>query len=322
MLATGCAEADDEGPAGCTAGLPEHPNSVTGNAVGHDHARIALSPDGQLLAGGGRHRPDLLVWDTATGRVVHRFDVGTVVRPVWLGPATLCWATDQAVVIADLDSGDVRHLATAARAGGDAARPQMSALVSDVAGDRVAFIAGDGFVGVAEVTGCDVVGTHRVPGARSVGLTAQGVVVESPEVLVVLEPDSGEELRSFGEGSAHGPMVWSPDGTVLAIEAVAGWSAEARVLDASSGDLLAAQPGALVGRPVAFSADGALLAGIADDGSVRVWHRASAGVAGVEPLQQVSDVALSPDLLVVWGPDSLDAWNWTDATVTRTFTQD
>lgn len=322
MLAAGCSGVPgEEQDSACVDGLPAHPNSVTGNAYGHEHARIALSPDGALLAGGGRHRPDLVVWDTATGEQVHTFEVGTVVRPVWLGASSLCWATDEAVIVADLAEGTTRHFRVGGTGeGGDVARPQISSLSAGPDGARVALVAADGVVVVADTAECSATEPRRFPGARAVGMTTTEVVVETDGEILAFDPASGDRDAAYGDASSFAPMVWAPDASVLAVQASAGFADESRIVSAATGKQVATAAGDLVGVPQAFSVDAARLVGVHEDGTVRVWEFATSVVATVEVGQIVADVAAADRVVYVWGPDSLDAVDVDDSRVIRTFT--
>jgi hypothetical protein len=140
--------------------------------------------------------------------------------------------------------------------------------------------------GVPRARGMQVVATALSPDGASVaaGWPGPGDRGTDPE-LVILDAATGEvRMRRKGPGARYGALglAWSPDGRMLA---VGGWDHAIRLLDARTGEELAAMRGhGGWSRALAFSPDGALLASGSEDHTVRVWTwrsaRSSCGCRG------------------------------------------
>jgi WD40 repeat protein len=281
----------------------------------------ALSPDGSLVATGGRD--DLAaLWDARDGRALHTFagHIGDVLSVTFSpdGNHLATTSSDVTIRLWDLRTLDLQYTLA-----GHTTAVTSAAFSPD--GTRLATAGTDRTVRIWRTTDSGVEAvllghTEAVNGAR---FSPDGTTVLSAGVdgnarlwdpvgeppLEVLGKHDG---RAFGVAfSADGKRVVSAgaDGTVRV------WAVAKRV---EAARLIAGVPQ----NDAAFSNDGRYVAGAGNDGVARVWPAGGGGATSLrgsgKPLRSV---AFSPDsrLLAAGGDDAtVTVWRW--GTATKLFT--
>jgi WD40 repeat protein/DNA-binding SARP family transcriptional activator len=274
-------------------------------------ANVAWSPDGRLLAtggtAGGTEQHDAILWDAATGKVVHRLSghTGDV--------SSVAFSPDGSRLVTSAD--DARAIIWSTRTG------QRLQTVPGLEGYAGASFSPDGrlvaiggwaapLIRIADARTGDRVRTIRDERAEfliSPSFSPDGtrVTAGSGEDLLVYDVATGRRVLTIPHAGAEGGVVYSPDGRRLATSCC---NASPTIKDARTGDKLLTldgHAGEVIG--VAWSADGTLLATGGTDGTARVWDARSgrqlmvlSGHAG-----GVEIVSFSPDgtRLVTGGND-------------------
>lgn len=234
-----------------------------------DVVALAFSPDGRRLAtagsvaavGGPHGLPGgiVIVWDAATGRVVHKSDkLSTAAGSVAWGPDGKRFAagTNGAggelpeageVWVWEAGTGKVQHTYPV--------KPRVEPGEWASAGD-VAF-SPDGRRIAAPVTA----GSRGAPAGLLIDDTGASVRVWDLATGQAVQPVKGLK-------ASVGRVAFSPDGQLLA---TAGGDRVVRVWSAATGKEVAALPAGGRVAVVVFSPDGQRLAAGGADGSVRIW---------------------------------------------------
>lgn len=303
---------------GCAPGLPG--GDLNSGPFSGDES-LRLSPDATLLAvarapGGG----GLVVHDVATGAIAHRFEVHSSSSPAWLAERVLCWSTEESVVVADLDSGDVHHFrlhphSTDADDGSDAERIHLplGKLVASPDGRRIAFTDSRDLL-VADPHACSILANHPGTVPDGMGLTDEELILRMRGDVVALDPVGGGETRAFPTAANAGAFKWAAGGTTFMRGfVVTGGVYEVEVVDVATGEVLATAHEDRIGQPRLLSRDGSSLVGTprdSEDNRVIVWDHASDTVVEVDVQQGPWNFELDPSgTLYVSGADGLAAWD-------------
>jgi WD40 repeat protein len=263
---------------------------------------LTFSPDGRSLA--GRDRSGVSVWDVATGARLHHWTRQGLVDKVAFSPEGewLAWCIPQA------DRLEVRALGSDLEAMEDGqtfafGRDRSHLLVHDAAGrlvDHEPAVGWDWLEPEKRVLGLTPrplrvpfpVRLHDLavsPDGRMLAAAGDGAG------LLFWDVDSGQPLSRAQVGVCVGPVVWSPDGTAVAVGVAAGhWKA---IL----WDVPVGQRRGVIGDnamlfDLAFTPDGGWLVSC-EDGRMRAWEVH----AGLERrcvslfADRVRSLALSPD---------------------------
>ena len=231
---------------------------------------MAFSPNGTLLAtagsvaavGGPHGLPGgiVIVWDVTTGKLVHRSDTLSTAA------SAVAWSADGKRFAAGTngaggelpEAGEVRVWDAETGKSHHSFKVKAEVMPGEWASAGDVTISPDGKRVAAPVT------------AGSRGAPA-GLLIEATGASVrVWDLESGKSTQPVkGLTASVGRVLFSPDGKRLAIE---GADKMVRILDAESGEELAALSCPDRVAAVAFSPDGSLLAAGCGDGSVRIWN--------------------------------------------------
>jgi WD40 repeat protein len=276
---------------------------------------VAFSPDGKLLASGGRipgltpegwhGRANVKVWDVATGQEVYTvWGPNSAVGPVYdvaFSPDGRYLASgSHQIILCDARTGkEVRTLDGAGSslsfspdgrflAGVDG----QSLTVWEVDAGRKCFAVTPNLNAATNRNNWKLISVAYSPDGRRLvtsGMTAQGDVR-------VWDATTGAELFTLrGLKEWADGVAWSPDGGRIAVGA---WDRTVKVFDAGSGlELfeLRGHTGPVQG--VAFNSDGSMLASGGGEGTVRLWDatRGQGALTLSEGNHRIDGLALSPD---------------------------
>jgi WD40 repeat protein/DNA-binding SARP family transcriptional activator len=283
---------------------------------------VAWSPDGRLLAtggSGGTAQHDAILWDSATGALVHRLSghTGDITSVAFSpdGSRLVTTAEDARTIIWDARTG--RRLTTVAAAGGNvgASFSPDGRLVAigdtgEVAGITIVDAETGDLVRTLGRGGID----HCLPSFSPDGTSIVAACYDRNDSLFVYDVATGR--RTLTIPATNGGAVYSPDGSRIVTACCDG---SPRIWDPRTGRQLFAlqgHTGEVFG--VAWSADGTRLATSGTDGTARVWDATSgrqvmvlSGHAG-----GLGMVDLSPDgtrLLTGGGDGTARVWDITPA---------
>lgn len=205
-----------------------------------DIGSVAFSPDGKSLCTGSYDDGTICLWETATGKPIHPFDMGPV--------------------LAIAASGDGRTLAALTGIG---YHPIGHNPIEDNA------------IRLYDATTWKETGLYPHPGSTSIALSGNGRILASGAAngICLWETATGKELWRSKEGDLVHALAFSPDNrTLVSASQVNGLC----LWDAATGRQLR-QFGDVAARRLAFSADGKTLAvgsirtTQADDTVVQLW---------------------------------------------------
>jgi RNA polymerase sigma factor (sigma-70 family) len=193
---------------------------------------VALSPDGQWVAGGNPARKVVNLWSAATGKLERTF------KPEGVQPWSVAFSPDgKSLVVGGQDRG---------------------------AGEVSVWEVGTGKRKHAWETGKYVNAVAFSAEGRLVAAATGG------ETVHVWDVAKGEEVAALKDGSGwHRSVAFSPEGKVVA---AGGRDGKVRLWDARTGELKATLRGhGAEVFSVAFSPDGKTLASTSQDQTVRLW---------------------------------------------------
>jgi len=288
-------------------------------------ANVAWSPDGRLLATGGTvlgtRQPDVILWDAATGGMIHRLsghtgDVDSIAFSPDGSRLVTTAANDPRTIIWNTRTGRPRLTVPIAEGypGGASFSPDGRLVAigdtGDVAGIRIVDArTGDPVrtIGEGEV---DYFSPSFSPDGTTIG-------ARSARDVVVYDVATGQQVLNIpGAAGDKGVVIYSPDGSRIATSCCEG---SPTIWDARTGRkllTLEGPTGAQAFSGVAWSADGALVATGGIDGSARVWDARSGRqlISLVGHAGAVAMVAFSPDgnrLLTGGGDGAARVWDVT-----------
>lgn len=270
--------------------------------------QVEFAPDGALVAVFGG---DLLIGDTATGEVRHRFDiVDPGLRRAWFSPEGdalfLTADEDGKVMVVELASGRMTEFdhEPAAGVGALLPMPDGGVWVADTADFPSVVRYDKKGAAVAELPGYTL-------SLWSLAFSADGRwlagATDDPDQAFVWEASTGlvHRMLTGHPGVVYG-VAFSPDGRTVATAADDG----VRLWDLATGESAAPLPGAALS--VAFSPDGQLVAAGGADGSAMLWDaagglRARNLLGGTGP---VWSIGFTPDGRTLLGADSAAVRRW------------
>jgi WD40 repeat protein len=290
-------------------------------------ANVAWSPDGRLLATGGTvlgtRQPDVILWDAATGGMIHRLsghtgDVDSIAFSPDGSRLVTTAAEDPRTIIWNTRTGRPRLTVPIAEGypGGASFSPDGRLVAigdtGDVAGIRIVDArTGDPVrtIGEGEV---DYFSPSFSPDGTRIGARSAGDVR-------VYDIASGRQVLNIpGAAGDKGGVIYSPDGSRIATSCCEG---SPTIWDARTGRkllTLEGPTGAQAFSGVAWSADGGLVATGGTDGMARVWDARSGRqlISLVGHAGAVAMVAFNPDgtrLLTGGGDGAARVWDVTPA---------
>jgi WD40 repeat protein len=267
--------------------IPSAPNLQPGSiSVLGSHSdwvmTVAWSPSGEWLASGGNDNR-VRVWEVTTGRLI-----STLRLYAWVD--SLAW------------SPDGKYLATAAFIGGPSAH---SVQVWDTATWQL---------NKEWNLGGKVVDTSWSPDGKNLAV-GRGNSLEDPEGwLIVLDVESGEELKALGHPEMATQVAWSADGKYVAVASDRG-TADSKpsvwIWASSSWQAVAKVPFNIGIGDLEWSPDSELLAVVLGDQRVGLFDVSTMSQDHVEIDDYTRDVSWTPDkrLVTTSGRSALLLWD-------------
>ena len=226
--------------------------------------KVAVSPDGSLLATSGRGG-GIRLWDTASGRTLHLFAnlVGGV-SAVAFGPGGKLLASSSGQRIAGGDNLKWWDLASGREAKGPVRLGNAVLSIAFSPDDRYLATASSRFFSPASqpvrvwdlASGKTVREFPQEVTSLAFSPDAQRLAANGRGVVKVWDINTGEELLEFGEASQGGVVSFSPDGRLVAAST---GSAALKIYELASGRELQSLSLPHYHSALAFSPDGSLL---------------------------------------------------------------
>jgi WD40 repeat protein/serine/threonine protein kinase len=260
--------------------------------------KMAFSPDGRYLVGGGGGDRTVRVWDAANYRLLHnlrgheQFIYGLAVSPDSRLVATT--GRDSTVRIWEMATGRPVRVCRGHEG-------YVNSVAFSPDGSRLVSLSAEGVVKVWDVaSGREVLSWREVVGGLDLTISPDGrhVAVASGRHVRIRTLDDGREVRVLqGHFMQVSGIAYSPDGRRLA---TAGWDNTAKLWDPGSGrELLTFRGHTHVVRGIAFSPDGRHLATGCYDRTVRLWS-ATEAAAGAGGLIRTVRTAEDRNQIAVW----------------------
>ncbi len=256
--------------------------------------QAGFSPDGKLLAVSGH---SLILYDTQTWQpartLIKNGGGGFVFAPDGKMMAVIM----SEIKLFDVTTGSERLTIPGVRISTSAASSFFLAFSPD--GQMLAVVV-DEVVKFFDTVSGEELGLILAQGPFAISLSPDGQTLATTgwsSNLILWDVASRQEIRSMGEQMMGADrVVWSPDGTTLAVSGVHG--GDVQLWNAADGRLALTLSGHkdAVGW-LAFSPDGRLLATVSRDVTLRVWDLATGSELKtlLGHSQQAQSVAFSPD---------------------------
>lgn len=267
------------------------PDLATGNRETSVNS-VAFSPDGQVIAAGGREgrRVAVQVWNAATGELrsyVRSFDESGNAGDISVG-----FNADGSRVVAGSTDGNVRIVDVAAQSQIGGTIGLIEPVTQVAFHDNEIVTISEQSLSILDSTPEGTLASE-LPGSQSPYLDgadafALYITDAGPRIATIrgktlrwLGPDTGEQMGRDVASDALADVSLIEDGSALDLShdeqwlALAGPDAKIRIINVSTGEVSALPTGGHAGtvQQVVFSPDGDRLASVADDGMVRLWDR-------------------------------------------------